>query len=101
MKDTLVALKRFNDRFAIGLSNLYGNPLLIWVSIAFSISGAFVTDVVLGKMTYWSNAAQLIFCFVSVYTALLNLKAHKEMKAGHEEHAKKIDEIHKVLVGKK
>lgn len=82
--------KRITDLLATKLSAIYGNPIMIWASIIFTIIGAFVTDEVLNKMLYWSNGAQLIFCFVSVYVALLSVQSHKK-------HAEKLDAIHKAL----
>ena len=93
----LAKLKALNDRAALWLSRLYGNPLMIWASILFSLVGAFVSDEVLAKMLYWSNSAQLIFCFVSVYVSTLVLvKSHQSAKK-HDALAKKVDEIHSKL----
>lgn len=74
-------MKEINNKFAVGLSKVYGNPLLIYACIVFSLFGAFVSADVLNKMTFWSNAIQLVFCPLSVYVALLN---HNHIKKIHK-----------------
>lgn len=102
----LAKLRELNDRAAIGLSKVYGNPLMIWASIAFSLVGAFVSDEILSKMLYWSNSAQLVFCFVSVYvSALLLVRSHAsakkqaELAQKHDDLHAKVDEIHARIKG--
>lgn len=77
-------LKSINDWGATHLSKIYANPLLIWACVVFTLWGAFVDTTTLGKMTYWSNGVQLIFCPLSVYLSVLSLKKHAEAKERHE-----------------
>ena len=83
----------FNDQVAQGISKVYGNPLMIWASIFFSICGAFVSAAVLAKMTYWSNAFQLVYCFVSVYLAIQNVSHAVKLHHSHKELHAKLDRI--------
>jgi len=94
MNKTIQKLKKLNDAAAVKLSNFYAWPLMIWLSIVFSIIGGFVSSAILSKMLYWSNSFQLVFCFVSVYVAVLNVKMHNEVKQTHAEMHAMIKDIH-------
>ena len=90
MNKLFTRLKTMNDAFAVGLSKAYGTPLAIWFCILFSLCGAFVAADVLNKMTFWSNAIQLVFCPLSIYVSSITLKHTHDQK-------KKIELIHKHL----
>ncbi|MBT8160974.1 MULTISPECIES: hypothetical protein [Arthrobacter] len=90
----LAKLKALNDKAALALAAAYGSALCIWMFAGFSIIGAFVPDMVLAKMLYWSNAAQLVFCPLSVYVSALVLRRQQAMKAKHDETHALVKEMH-------
>lgn len=93
----LANIKKANDAFAVGLQKLYGTPITIWLCILFSVFGAFVTADVLNKMTFWSNAVQLVFCPLSIYVSGLALKKQSENKKHLDALHDKVDAVHEHL----
>lgn len=91
------SVKKVNDSFAVGLQKLYGQPLTIWLCILFSIFGAFVGSETLNKMTFWSNAVQLVFCPLSIYVASLALRKQNENKKHLDKLHDKVDAVHEHL----
>jgi hypothetical protein len=85
----------------VRLAAVYGAGLTIWLFAGYSIIGVFVPDDALARMLYWSNAAQLVFCPLSVYVANLALrrqqatvdKVHELHGKVHDIHAK-VEDIH-------
>lgn len=90
----LSRLKALNDRAALALAAAYGSALTIWTFAGYSLIGAFVPDSTLATMLYWSNAAQLVFCPLSVYVGKLMLDKQGVSHAKHDELAAKVDAIH-------
>lgn len=95
----IARLKALNDKAALKLAAIYGAGLTIWIFAGYSIVGAFVPDDTLAKMLYWSNAAQLVFCPLSVYVQTLVLDRQKTMHAKHDDMAQRVDEIHAQITG--
>jgi hypothetical protein len=94
MKNFLIKL---NDKAALGLMAVYGMAITIWLFALYSLLGAFVSNSVQNNMLYWSNAAQLVFCPLSIYVGKLVLKSHKEIHRKTDENSAKLDAIHKHL----
>jgi hypothetical protein len=88
------SLKSFNDTAALKLFTFYGAALTIWLFALYSFLGAFVSNDTLNHMLYWSNAAQLIFCPLSLYAVNL---LHTQQKVTHDG----VKAIHKHLGIKK
>jgi hypothetical protein len=91
MKNTLIKL---NNWAALKLMALYGAAITIWLFALYSLLGAVVSSSTQNHMLYWSNAAQLVFCPLSIYVGSKLLKSHKDTND-------KITEIHKHITQNK
>jgi len=91
MRNKIVKL---NDWAALKLMAVYGAAITIWLFALYSLLGAVVSNSTQNHMLYWSNAAQLVFCPLSIYVGTKLLKTHKDTND-------KITAIHKHLGVKK
>jgi len=94
MKNFLI---KINDWAALKLMAIYGMAITIWLFALYSLLGAVVSSSTQNNMLYWSNAAQLVFCPLSIYVGKMVLKSHKEIHRKTDENADKLDAIHKHL----
>lgn len=91
MKEKIV---RLNNWAALRLMAIYGAAITIWVFALYSLLGALVSPTTQNTMLFWSNAAQLVFCPLSIYVGNLVLKNHKQQAAKQDELHAKVDAIH-------
>ena len=92
---------KLNERMALKLMALYGMAITIWLFALYSLTGAVVSSSTQNHMLYWSNAAQLVFCPLSIYVGNTILKHNKAQADKADEMHEHIKAIHKqVMKGK-
>ena len=87
-------ISNLNDAAAFKLMALYGTALTIWLFALYSLTGALVTNDTQAHMLYWSNAAQLVFCPLSIYVGNKIMADQKKIHAKHDANAAQIAAIH-------
>lgn len=92
MKPILKKIVEANDWAALKLMAFYGLAVTIWLFAVYSLLGAVVSSDTQSHMLYWSNAAQLVFCPLSIYVGkkIMNKSEshHQELKAQATQHHK-------------
>lgn len=79
---------------------VYGAALTIWIFALYSLAGALVSSDTQNHMLYWSNAAQLIFCPLSIYVGSKIMQHQKKQADNHEELKAQIEQHHQEQLAK-
>lgn len=90
-------LTKLNDWAALKLMAIYGMAITIWIFALYSLLGAVVSSSTQNHMLYWSNAAQLVFCPLSIYVGKKLVDNQKTHKQDMTDLHTKIDAVHKHL----